>query len=434
MSWTLSDGRSSRAYEEYGQALGNALNVPGWVHDPSYALGQDPGVYSKVMRDPVVASAMRYRMALAAGREWRVEPASDAPADKLAATVIEDLLRKIQGFGDARQRLALSIFRGSAYEAICGSWRRERIAGVDARWWVPAALRNVDRRRFRLWSSPGTEPEWRLLSVARQVWEPLSEEHARWFARVTFEETEDTLGYGSGLLDTIYRLQALKSQRMQNLGRAGERFSNGLAVARIESAGSPPTAGPSRAVKTRADAFASAYARHRTDDLIVFDKRDELSFVNGLGEGLQVLTHSVDYCDVSMVMAILGSSLATMQSMNEVGSNAKAQTHADTTESLVQSDRDRLGECLTRDVVGLTWAVNRAQIQAIAPGANMPALLIGQQHQDDPPTAAQVVSTLLGGGVRLRADEVYAKTGFTPPAAGDAVIEPPQPQAPGGPL
>ena len=50
--------------------------------------------------------------------------------------------------------------------------------------------------------------------------------------------------------------------------------------------------------------------------------------------------------------------------------------------------------------------------------------MITQGQREDPTASAQVISTLLAAGVRLRADEVYRKTGFSVPGEDDEVIEP----------
>lgn len=422
--------RSATAYQEYGQDLANALEAPGWIHDPSYALGQDPDVYAKVSRDPVVAHAIRYRKHLAAGREWRVEPASDSPSDTRAAEIVRELIEKVQGFTDARIRQGSAIFRGSAYQFMEGGRSWERIADTPGSWWVPRALRDVDRRRFRLaMAEDRSGLRWEFWSVTRRAWEPL--EHPEWFVRTVFDDTEDSLGYGSGLLDTLYRWQAVKSQRMQNMGRACERFSNGFVIVKVDSGDQPtgrPSGGPSRSPQTRAQAAMQAFQRHRTDDVLAIDSKDDVVFVNGLGEGWGVLTDAIGYYDTNMVMAVLGSTLATMQSLGEVGSNAKAKEHASSTESLLQADRARLGEDLTLGLVGMVWRMNRWLIQQLAPGASMPSLRIGQQKQEDPTVAAGVVSVLRSAGVPLLKAEVYSKTGFSQPSAEDDVFDGPAPQ------
>ena len=70
--------RSSEAYQRYVETFSDALFSRDWVYDPSYALAQDAEIYTKVLRDPVAAHAIRFRKHLVAGVEWHLEPASDS--------------------------------------------------------------------------------------------------------------------------------------------------------------------------------------------------------------------------------------------------------------------------------------------------------------------------------------------------------------------
>lgn len=426
--------KSAEAYDTYGRDLSNALNLSGWVHDPSYALGQDPDVYSKVIRDPVVAHAIRYRQHLAAGLEWRLEPASEeSEADAKAVEIMHALLSCIEGFTDARIRQSKAIFRGSAYQFIQGRWEWRRVCREGGSWWVPKALRDVDRRRFRLGPAPDKSGlVWYFWSWVREIWEPL--EHPEWLLRTVFDNSEDALGYGRGLLDTLFRFQALKSQKMQKLGRACGRAAGGIAIGKVSSTserggvkGGPTRGGDERAAKLR-----EVWKRAEGDDMITIDADDEVSILTGLGEGWQIIMDAIGYFDVNSVTAVLGSSLATMQSTGDTGSYALAKEHGNSTETLSQADRARLSEDVTRDVLGLVWRLNYTAIQTMAPGAEMPRFAIGQQKQDDPTVGAQLVQILRAAGVPLLKSEVYGKTGFSVPGPDEEVIDGPAPaQAPG---
>lgn len=421
------DARTGQAREAYAQGLADALYGP-WIEDPSYALTSDEEVYEKIMRDPVAAHSIRYRKHLVAGQEWRVLPASEADADQRAATLFEEILDQVEGFDDARIRLASAIFKGSAYQFVEGTRRWTVLDGIPGSWWVPTRLIDVDRRRFRL-----ANDGWRFWSAVRRAWEPL--EHPEWFVRSVFDDVESSLGYGRGLLDTLYRYQALKARTLQKAGSAVDRFAEGFLVAKVQGArdGKTGMKGPDRTTAQVAAKFIELLKRQRADNFMVIDAEDDLTMVNGVGEGWGMIEAMLGYLDTNQVMAVLGSTLATMQSLNEVGSNAKAKEHATSTEALVQADRRRLSDDLTRDLLGLIWNLNRYQIEAVAPGARKPKFTLVQQQKEDPEAAAKVVQILLTSGVKLRSDEVYERTGFTPPGMGDEVIEPqPAPAAPPG--
>lgn len=418
--------KSGAAREEYAEQLTNAQHGP-WIEDPSYALASDLEVYSKVLRDPVAAHAIRYRKHLVAGSEWTVQPASESPSDQLAAKIVEDMLHALRGFEDARVRLASAIFRGSAYQFVEGRRAFAQLGGVAAAWWVPTRLVDVDRRRFRL------SPEgWKLWSVERRCWEAL--EHPEWFVRSTFDDVESSLGYGRGLLDTLYRFQSLKTRTLQQAASACERFAEGFLIAKIANMrdGARAAGGTSSGASARAAAVIDLLKRHRARNFLAIDADDDLQMINGVGEGWALIESMLSYLDTNQVMAVLGSTLATMQSMDEVGSNAKAQEHANSTEALVQADRKRLSDDVTRDLIeGLFWPLNRYQIEAVAPGAKPPRFEITQQQREDPETAAKVLQILVTSGVSLRKDEVYDRFGYTQPKDGDEIVEGQAAAAPG---
>ncbi len=416
--------RSAAAYDRYTQELSDAMLYRDWVHDPSFALASDSSAYQKVMRDPIAAHAARYRRHLVAGPEWHVEPATGSETDERAALLIEELLRQLQGFTDARLRLADAIFQGSAYEFVEGERRMVALAEGEPRaWWIPLGLCNVDRRRFRLGRDVEGDLGWQLWSVERRAWEPL--EHPEWFVRSVFDDSESTLGYGRGLIDTLYYYQAAKARTLQMSMRAAERFGQGLLVAKIENLRGPdgrPVSAVGRDGDSVADEWIDVLKKHAAEDVLVHDSRDEVSVVTGIGEGFGLLKDLIDYLDASQVMSVLGATVNTMQP--DGGSFALAKEQANSTESLIVADRQRLAEDLTRDLVGLVWRLNRQQIadEGLG-GARQPRLVIEQQRREDPAAASTVISTLLAAGVPLRSDEVYRKTGFTLPAEGEPVIE-----------
>lgn len=428
MSRSLFSSHSSVAYQQYAEELASAITSRDWVYDPSYALGSDREIYSKIMRDPVAAHAIRFRKHLVAGVEWQINPASDTPADKAAASIVKEILERLQGFTDARIRLASSIFRGSSYAFIEGKRQFLSIGGgVQQAWWTPTRLIDVDRRRFRLVRDFDRQRLlWQLWSPLRHRWEVL--EHPEWFVRSVFDDTEDSLGYGRGLLDTLYYYQASKARVLQDALAASERFGQGFLIAKIKGVrgdNMKPRRAKGGNNQTVADAWAVQLKKHRARNIMVMDAEDELELLTGFDQGWKLLANLLSYTDIAQVTAVLGSSLSTMQSMNEVGSNAKAKTHEDSTETLVQADRLRMGNDLSMGLVGAIWRYNRFAIAAqVGTMANMPHLTITQQKREDPTEAATVISTLLTSGVPLKKDEVYGKTGFTVPQDGDEVIEP----------
>lgn len=428
-TFLLSEGARA-AYDRYTQRLSDALLFRDWVTDPSFALKSDSDLYEKILRDPVAAHAIRFRLHLVAGAEVRITPASDRPEDHAAATVIESLVEQIHGFTDARICLADAIFRGSAYAYISGARRIMRAGALPGggdplpqNWWVPERLQDVDRRRFRLVRDLQAKClRWELWSVERRAWERLAS--PEWFVRSVVEQTEASLGYGRGLFDTLYYFQASKARVLQDTLRASERFGQGfihVGVAGMRGADGRPRGGDERGADTVADAWKRELVKHRSDGVFVHDKEDEVGGLpTGAERGWQLLDALLHYMDNAQVTAVLGATLPTIQ--GDGGSRAMASVQENSTEALIQADRARLGDDLTRDLVGQLWRLNRAQLMAQVGPATMPRLVIDQRKREDPQVSAAVIATLLQAGVPLRRDEVYRKCGFTQPLPGDELF------------
>lgn len=429
---------SISAYQQYVQRLTDALKRRDWVADPDFALATDRQIYRKVMRDPVSAHAIYMRRHLVAGPDWKIEPASETDDDERAAGIVDDLLKNLRGFGDARSRLADSIFRGSAYAFIEGARAHRTVDGVLGSWWAPTRLKDVDRRRFRraqtalAGGAQASTTEWQFWSIEREDWEPL--EHPEWFVRCVFQDTEDSLGYGRGLLETLTYYQAAKSRVLQDYLAAGERSGQGFVTLGIESMrgdNGRPNGGTDRSADDVAEAWLTSFAKHRSRHGFVHDARDEVKVHTGFGEGHQLLKNLIDYLDAAQTMAVLGSTMPTQATTG--GSFAMASVQADSTEALVMADRIRLGEELTDCLIGLMWRLNRQQLaDAGLAAARMPRLTIVNKTVEDPRESAQVIATALASGIPLRKDEVYRQLGFSVPVEGDDVIEPGQAAGQGG--
>lgn len=416
------------AYQRYGWGLSSATLWHDWVYDPDFALAQDPDIYAKIIRDPVAAHAMRYRKALAAGLEWTIVPGGEQEEDKALAGIVEELMQGIYCFTDARVRLADAIFRGSTYEFIEG--QREFISpggSASGWWWQPKKLVNVDRRRFRIARDSERGIHWQFWSVERFTWEPLA--HPEWFIHSVVEDTEDNLGYGGGLLSTIYTFQRAKAACLRDGMRTSERCGMGFLKAKVNNlrgGDGKPVASQGRDGDSVADAWIDQLQKMAAENVLVHDERDDVSLVTGWAEGFQIIKELIDYCDHSIVMTCLGAVVQTMEPKG--GSFALAKEQSDSTESLVRIDRQRIGEDIDRDLVGAILRNNRAQIVRLGlQKAAKPTFQITHGKHQDPNMWSEVIGKLQAAGMKLRLEEVYKKTGFTRPVEGDEVLEPQTP-------
>ena len=419
----------------YNQALSSAYNHFFRLIDPDYALQQDVDSWRKIWRDPKIAQAMLQRTATAAGKDWSILPATEAVDElhSLAVRITTDALKKIRSFTESRSLLMNSIFHATAYAFPEGSRQWMNLGGVEANWWVPRKLKHVDKKRFQivpthLSDEPG-EPEIvstriEMWHISRLVYVPITQERFQRFTRMIYNDEEGRLGYGRGLMESIYFLWWVKQELIKE-GLSGiEKWARGIIGAKVDlqqQAGDSDTE-TSKIRNEFVDAIEKMQSRH----VIVMDKQDELIISEGGGgKGSDMVMQFMKYADDCLMGVIMGSVLPFGGSGKDTGSLARARVEEDTSDILLVQDREKLGECLTDGVVDFFWKSNQPQLSALGLNANehMPRFDIAQQRHEDPEANAPVIVQALGAGVSLKKSQVYEKLGFDMPEEGDDVFE-----------
>jgi phage gp29-like protein len=138
------------------------------------------------------------------------------------------------------------------------------------------------------------------------------------------------------------------------------------------------------------------------------------------GQGWQLLGEIRREVRSTIFTLVLGANLTT--SADEGGSYALAEIQENSTETLVQTDRESMEETLTDDLVGCVWWMNYANMKELGIANEKPRFTIVQEKRQDPQERANVASTLNGMGVELALDDVLEQTGFRRPKDGEPVI------------
>lgn len=434
--------QSRTAYERYVQGLESAFKWREVIDDPTFVLADDVDLYAKIRRDPVFAHALDMRKRGAAGREWTIEPESKAPNDRMLARIVEAAFKKIEGFTTARFNLAEAIPRGSAYARVEG--RRQPLV-IDAEipgarpvpemmWWVPTALRDVDRRRWRLHRDPKlAQPVWQFRSLERSAWEDVTPEEMSWFVRMTFGATEDTLGHGRGLLEALYFYAAAKTDLLRSGLEAAERFGQGIVTAAMDRLATEDV-GAADGARDRAQAMRDSVRKSRKDGVITHDKGDELKVLSGMGEGWQLIQALIEYVDSRAIMCALGANLPTLADSG--GSFALGAIQQDSQQVVSGMDLESMAECMTSHLIPLFVRMNGPTLQHLGLSRAKPGKfsLVHEVTASDPAAFATTVVTLSGAGLKIRSKDVYERTGLTEPMDGDELFSggastPAQPQA-----
>lgn len=431
MAFTLFDTRNVNS-DLYPRALSNLFRNTYRLYDLDYALAQDPDAWEKVRRDPIILQSVTYRVHQIAGTHWTIEPASDRPQDKLVAEIIEQILKRIERFQEARMELAEGVITARTYQMILGG--RDYLSLGDEGshpqwWWIPGNLKDIDRRRVRFVPEREYDSVTKrnskihvkaeLFSIEREAWELL--DHPEWLVKFVRYDRENRTGYGEGLLNAIYFYSWAKDVVLEEGLKGLERWAQGIVTAKIDGL---REASPAKNNATVRDEWLDVIHNMRSRHALVYDKADELDVKETTGTGHQMVTDFLHYFDDAITRLISGA-LLPMGGGANVGSNARSVSEAETQESVIQFDRSLLDEVITRDLIGLTWRLNKSNFANLGLGdSHMPHFKTVQQRIEDPEKAARVAQILLGiKGVTVVKSELMRKVGFSIATPGDDVIE-----------
>lgn len=426
MSYPLIQGRNFNS-ELYNRALSSAYRIWTRLYDPDYALSRDPDVWEKLRRDATITQSVDTRLHLVAGRNWHLEPFGDEEGDRKVASMIKDILGHIRNFTEARYELAQAIFRARSYAYIEGKPEIRTFGdGKPRTWWVPYRLRDVDRRRIRYrpeheFDKEGNETVkviQEMWSVIRMQYEPFDK--AEQFVKIVYRNEEARLGYGRGLMDSMYFYWWMKAIVWREGLQGLERWSQGILIGKIDSYREGSTA---KANETIRDEMYESLHDMRSRHVIVVGKEDEIEVKEGGLAGHQMVMDFIRYMDEKLIALILGSTIP-FGGGSGGGSYARAKVEESTTNSLIQFDRDKLDESITDDLVGLIWKLNYKNFVDMGCGdARPPKFRTQPDKREDPQGAASIITQLSSIGLPLKKEEVYEKVGFSAPSEGDEVFE-----------
>lgn len=399
------------------------------LHDPSLWLLRDPDAEEKMLRDADIAHAVGHRRALIAGKDWQVLPRNEAsPRAELAVSVGTELLKGIKHFTTARNMLARAFFSGSRFARIKSKPRTLTIGdGRPRTWLVPTALEDMDKRMYRI--VPHTDQQTKQITAHWERWDvgktdfiPETVGDGMRTIRHVYQDDQATLGHGKALREALGWVWYAKTHVMEETLMAVEKFAQGTLHARVDMLQHSDPDKPNSEIV--AD-YVALLEDMRSKHILVTDKADEIELLPGNADGWQLLDLMEKKLKSSVMTLVLGANLTT--SANEGGSYALASVQENSTEMLVQYDRETLEETLSDDLFGWVWWANHPNMVDLGLADDKPVFNITQEKFQDPKERAEVASVLHGMGVALSAEDVFEQTGFRKPEPGEEVIEGGQP-------
>lgn len=399
------------------------------LHDPSVWQVREPELEEMMLRDADVMHAVTHRRHLIAGRQWTLTPQDDEdPAAKLAVKVGTELLKGIKHFTGARLNLARAFFSGSRYSFIHGQPRMLTLGdGKPRTWWVPTRLEDRDKRMYRIVPKVSDDMKsgsahWERWNVWAGEWQTVTRPESIQTIRHVYMDDEGTLGYGRGLRESLGWWWYAKTHVFAESLQAVERFAQGILHAKVQGIRASDTSLPNDELITKwRDVLEDLRSRH----VLVSDKDDDVEMVQMNAAGWEILSKIREELKATIYTLVLGSNLPTGAS--EGGSYALADVQADSTEALIQFDRETLEETLTDDLLGCVWWHNYPNLVELGVAEQKPRFNIRQEKKLDPKERADIAAVLNGMGVALSREDVFEQTGFKIPEEGEPIIEPQAP-------
>lgn len=469
----------NQAQQIYVRALSSAWRNGVQLHDPSLWLVREPELEEKMLRDADIAHAVQYRRHLIAGQRWTllprversktsglgevgtaqpitppnvpgqimpatagalspsplaVQPMAAPDPGKMAVGIATELMESIRGFTQARLNLARAFFSGARFGYIHGKVKTLTLGdGKPRQWWVPSHIEDRDKRYYRVVpkvnDADGTlSAHWEEWDIVALKFVPVSVERARRTIRHVYQDDQASLGHGHALREALGWWWYAKTHVFEESLTAVERFAQGILAAKIDGIRDAQTGLPNTELIRQ---WKQVLEDLRARNVLVFDKADDVEFIQMNASGWELLNTIRTELRSTIFTLVLGANLTT--GANEGGSYALAQVQENSTEALVQYDREVLEETLTDDLLGCVWYMNHANLNELGIANDMPRFSITQEKREDPKARAEVAQVLNSMGVELSLEDVLEQTGFKRPDVGEDIIkQAPPPASPFG--
>lgn len=420
----------------YGYALSSALRSA-WVYEPSVALDSDADIWEVVRRDVTIMGSMkRRRSGVVKPYQWTAPGDEPEEGDKRVAGIINEACLKIDKFNEARRILSDAHILGRQYLYIESEIEHKSLdGGPKMDWEVPKRLRHVDRRRFHWIAREGRRADntpfrrtWLSFynSITSQ-WQDVTPAFRNHLVEYVYEDTEDRVGYGRGLLEAIFYYHYFKTVAIQRNMEGLDRWANGILIGKIDTLRNASTG------KTNEDlrqGMEDVLTNMRTNHVVTLGKEDDIDVKETSGQGYQMMMGTIKYYDDSIERLLNGSVRAGGMGPEKTGARAASDTEQDEKEAYYQDDREDCDEVTTRDLGGWFFSRprNRMNLQKLGlledADNKCPKFISRHEKKQDPKEALETAKMMvneLGEPVLRR--ELYRKSGYSRPKEGDDVVE-----------
>ena len=296
-------------------------------------------VYTRLIFDETVQSALIKMSQEITARDWKLDPASELAGDIAVRDFVQDQLERLQMDEIYRGLLEAYITGFSVGEIM---WRRTK-SGV-----IPFDFRFRDQRRFRFQEMEDADYGFTMRMVTRE--EPYSgvELPARKFVVHRYWAQNNGDPYGAGLGRVLYPLVKFKRRALESQLLYSDRFANPTAVAKA----------PLSATANEVDTLYTHLSNLSQETALVLPEGFELEFVNpgGSPETFQNLRESLENQITTLVAGEdeAGQADAGSRASSEVAQTVRMARAKDLSELISHT----LNDTLIRWIVDLNFGTN----------------------------------------------------------------------------
>jgi phage gp29-like protein len=262
-------------------------------------------VYTRLLFDDTVKSALSKLQQEMTAREWKLESAEDTPGDNAVREFVERFMKRLQVDEIFASFLEAYIVGYSVAEVM---WRRTP-QGV-----IPFDIRFRDPRRFRFVENEDADYGFELRLITRDSPHEGIELPARKFIVFRYWAQANGDPYGAGLGRILYPLVKFKRRALESQLLYSDRFANPTAVAKA----------PLSATTVEVETLYDHLSNLSQETALVMPEGFELDFINpgGTPETFEKLRDSL-IRDITLLIA--GENEAGSQGAGSLASAEVAQ-------------------------------------------------------------------------------------------------------------
>ena len=401
------------------------------LFDQDVALFNDANAPEVVMRDSATSATMDQFCHEIAATGNTVMPGGKDDQSAKWAQIVDEMLRGCN-VREAVYELSSYVFWGRAYAFPNFRRKFEMFAETKPQnWLAPYEIRDIDHRQFIFVPVRDTSGASNGHIRVKRQFAPANTgrytdekpEFTRNVIELKWGDSAFRLGYGRGLINSIFFMWRAKTIAMQYGLQGLQRWAEGLLMVEMDI---ERPADSSLTNEALAADMLDKIRNMKSGNVAVLPKGSEPKLHETSGTGHSIVAWFINYCDAQIARLILGSGMPTGagEEAGSAGSEGKAVVQERSTTRRIQFHRSRIEECIDRTLIKQIHDLNLPQRLAIGLGAaKCPRFKITDDQHKDPLAAMELVKAMRENKMEVDRAWAYEMAGAPMPKEGDDVLE-----------